>query len=211
MGKPAKFFKLVTPRLVIRPYTPVADAPLLKRAIDESLEHLKPWMPWAWNEPQSLEAKVDLLRGFRMAFDNGEDYTFGVFNLDETEIVAATGLHNRIAGNAREIGYWVHVNHCNKGIATEIVNALVKTCFEIEEYDGVELHCDVKNEISARVPVKCGFKLREVLIGNAPNVFGGKRDTMIWEMKQEDYAQSPAKKSAIKIFNVAGQELLLAG
>ena len=28
------------------------DAPLLKEAVDSSLDHLRPWMPWAHDEPQ---------------------------------------------------------------------------------------------------------------------------------------------------------------
>ena len=47
-------------RLVLRCWNP-ADAPLLKAAIDGSLEHLRPWMPWARHEPEALEAKVERL------------------------------------------------------------------------------------------------------------------------------------------------------
>ena len=38
------------------------DAPLLKDAIDSSLEHLREWMPGAPDEPQELEEKAALLR-----------------------------------------------------------------------------------------------------------------------------------------------------
>ncbi len=62
-------YRIVTGRLCIRCWHP-ADAPLLKDAIDSSLAHLRPWMPWAHDEPQPLEAKAELLRRFRGgAFD----------------------------------------------------------------------------------------------------------------------------------------------
>ena len=47
------------------------DAPLLKDAIDSSLDHLRAWMPWAQHEPQTLAEKVELLREFRGQFDLG--------------------------------------------------------------------------------------------------------------------------------------------
>ena len=39
-------YRIETERLVIRCWNP-ADAPLLKEAIDSSLEELQAWMPWA--------------------------------------------------------------------------------------------------------------------------------------------------------------------
>lgn len=40
----APAYRIVTPRLVIRCWNP-PDAPLLKAAIDASLDHLRAWMP----------------------------------------------------------------------------------------------------------------------------------------------------------------------
>ncbi len=50
-------YKIETERLIIRCYEP-KDAQKLKLAIDESIEHLSPWMPWAKNEPETIEQKV---------------------------------------------------------------------------------------------------------------------------------------------------------
>ncbi|MES2731624.1 MAG: hypothetical protein V4714_07745 [Bacteroidota bacterium] len=47
----AKVYRIETDRLVIRCYEP-SDAEKLKNAITESLDHLRPWMPWAQNEPE---------------------------------------------------------------------------------------------------------------------------------------------------------------
>ena len=69
-----------TERLTIRCWDP-RDAPLLKEALDTSLEHLRPWMPWAMDEPKPLDEKVELLRRFRGQFDLGEDFVYGVFTL----------------------------------------------------------------------------------------------------------------------------------
>ena len=41
---------------VVRCWDP-RDAPLLKDAVDSSLEHLRQWMPWAYDEPQEIDAE----------------------------------------------------------------------------------------------------------------------------------------------------------
>ena len=41
---------LETERLVLRCWRP-SDAPLLRDAVDSSLDHLREWMPWAEDEP----------------------------------------------------------------------------------------------------------------------------------------------------------------
>ena len=78
-------YRIVTERLVLRCWEP-RDAAALKEAVDASLDHLRPWMPWAENEPQTIEEKVELIRGFRGLFDTDEDYVYGIFSRDESEV-----------------------------------------------------------------------------------------------------------------------------
>jgi len=163
-------YRVVTPRLVVRCWQPT-DALLLKEAVDASLEHLRPWMPWAANEPTDLDTKIALLRRFRGKFDLGEDFVYGIFSRDETEVVGGTGLHTRLGADAREIGYWVRTDRINQGIAAEASAALTRVAFEVDKLDRVEIHCDAENVRSAAVPRKLGFThespaLREVAPGH---------------------------------------------
>ncbi len=66
-------YRVETERLVVRCFQP-SDAALLKAAVDASLDALRPWMPWALQEPQTVEAKVAMLRRFRAAFDSDSDF-----------------------------------------------------------------------------------------------------------------------------------------
>ena len=75
---------------VIRCWDP-RDAPLLKEAVDSSLEHLRAWMPWAYDEPQEIAAKAELLRLFRGNFDLRQDYVYGIFSSDETRVLGGSG------------------------------------------------------------------------------------------------------------------------
>ena len=112
-----------TERLTIRCWEP-RDAALLKDALDTSLEHLRPWMPWALDEPKPLEEKIDLLRRFRGLFDLGQDFVYGVFDRDEGEVVGGSGLHTRVGDDALEIGYWLRASAVGRGLARETTAAL---------------------------------------------------------------------------------------
>jgi RimJ/RimL family protein N-acetyltransferase len=123
-------YRIETPRLVLRCWEP-RDAPLLKDALDSSLEHLRPWMPWARYEPEPLEAKVDLLRRFRGSFDLGQDFVYGIFSREESEVLGGTGLHTRVGDDAFEIGYWIRASRTREGLATEAAAALTRVAFDV--------------------------------------------------------------------------------
>ena len=74
-----------TPRLLIRCKRP-ADAPLLKRAVDSSLDHLRQWMPWAMHEPSELWVIEERIARFQREFQSGVDRSYGIFNSEGTEI-----------------------------------------------------------------------------------------------------------------------------
>ncbi|MCX6031709.1 MAG: GNAT family protein [Chloroflexi bacterium] len=199
-------YRIVAPHLVLRCWQP-ADAPLLKAAVDASIEHLRPWMPWAQNEPTELDAKVATLRRWRGEFDLDKDYVYGIFAPDETAVLGSTGLHTRPGPDGREIGYWVRADQINRGIATETAAALTKVAFGIIKVQRVEIHCDARNVRSAAVPRKLGF-VHEATLRRRSHAEGEPRDTMVWTLFADEYPSSAAARVAIQAFDVLGQPLL---
>jgi len=149
-------YRIETERLVVRCYQP-SDTQLLADSVMESVEHLKPWMPWAHSEPTPFEQRLDRVKRFRGRFDLKEDYIYGIFNPEETKLLGGTGLHTRLGDNELEIGYWIHKDYVNKGLVTESTAALVKVAFEILHVHRIEIHCDPGNFASASIPRKLGF------------------------------------------------------
>ena len=202
----AKTYKIITDRLVIRCFQP-SDARLVKQSIDESLEHLRPWMIWTKNEPETIEKKTERLRQFRGEFDLGIDYSFGIFNKEESVLIGSTGLHTRLNKNAREIGYWVNVNYLRQGIATEAVKALLKVGFEIESLDRIQISCDPNNLASKSIPKKLGFIHDDTLNNTKVDVHGNPRGDMIWTMHKEDYFKSELVNFELTAFDVTGKKI----
>ena len=199
-------YRIETERLVVRCYHP-SDAQMLDDSVTESLEHLKPWMPWAHLEPEAVEEKIKRLKHFRGEFDLGQDYIYGIFNKDETRLLGGTGLHTRLSDSELEIGYWIHKDFVKQGLTTESTAALIKVAFEIIHIHRIEIHCDPANLASASIPRKLGFTHEGTLRAKTP-FLNRWRDTMIWGLLEDEYPNSPASKSTIKAFDVNGVPLL---
>jgi RimJ/RimL family protein N-acetyltransferase len=204
-GPPAPY-RIETERLVIRCYEH-GDAPLLKAAIDSSLEHLQPWMPWALDEPQTLEQKAELVGFFRSSFAAGENFTYGIFAADEAELLGGTGLHPRVGPGGLEIGYWVRASATRRGIVTESAAALTRVGLEICEADRIEIRIEPRNDASLGVPRKLGFTeeatLRRRLVGRKGEPL---RDVTIFTMFREDF--DPAIAPPLRAFDASGSQLL---
>ena len=203
-GRPAPY-RIETERLVIRCYEP-GDAPLLKEAIDSSLEHLQPWMPWALDEPQTLEQKDELVGFFRSSFAAGENFTYGIFGADEAELLGSTGLHPRVGPGGLEIGYWVRASVTRRGIVTEATAALTRVGLEICEADRIEIRIEPRNRASTGIPRKLGFVEEATLRRRLPGRTGGPlRDVTIFTMFREDF--DPALAPDLRAFDARGEQL----
>lgn len=180
-------YRIETERLVIRCYEP-ADAPLLKESVDASIDHLRPFMPWARFEPQTVEEKVGLIRTFRGWFDADENYIYGVFARDESKQVGGTGLHQRGGPGSLEIGYWVRADAIRQGIATEVTAVLTRVGIELCGAQRIDLQIEPGNDASLGVANKLGFvhegTLRRRL--EPADGDGPRRDSMIFTLLAEE-------------------------
>jgi RimJ/RimL family protein N-acetyltransferase len=194
----------VTERVVARCWEP-HDAAAAKEAVDSSLEELRPWLPWALDEPQTVEQKVEVMRRFRGQFDLGQAFVYGLFPRDEAEVVGGSGLHPRVGPDAFEIGYWIRSSRAGLGLATEVVAALTRVGFELCGADRIEIHTEPGNERSMRIPLKLGYveeaRLRRRLY--APP--GGQpRDVVVFSLFRSDYPASAAALAQVEAFDAAG-------
>ena len=152
-----------TERLVIRCWEP-DDAAALKAAVDSSLAHLQAWMPWAADEPTTLEVKRGLLSTFRDEFRHGANFVYGIFDRDG-EVVGGTGLHPRRGPTDLEIGYWIRADRTRHGYATEATAVLTRVAIELVGIERVVILVDPRNVASLGVPRKLGFREEDTLDG----------------------------------------------
>jgi RimJ/RimL family protein N-acetyltransferase len=175
-----------TEHLILRCWKP-SDAPLLKEALDANLAHLRPWMPWAVNEPSSLDVITARIDKFAADFEAGLDYVYGIFNLDQDAVLGGAGAHRRIGDDGFEIGYWIDVAHTRRGYATEAAAAITRLAFAQPATRRIQIRCDPDNVASAGVPRRLGYRHIETLSGDGTTPAGAPRDTMVWEMTRPEF------------------------
>ncbi|MFN2145937.1 MAG: GNAT family N-acetyltransferase [Anaerolineales bacterium] len=202
-------YRILTPRLCLRCWEP-QDAPALKAAVDASREYLKPWMPWA-HVDTSLEMHLKRLRGERAKFDLDQDFTYAILSRDGSQVLGSTGLHTRLGAKAREIGYWVHVDHIGRGYASEAAMALTQVAFRVEGMDRVEIHCAPDNAASAAIPRKLGYTHETTLRRRLHWPDGTVMDSMVWTLFAADFPDSPSARLEIQAFDAIGREIALQG
>ena len=193
--RPADVLAFRTPRLLLACWR-ADDAPLLKEAIEASLDHLRPWMPWAAAEPSPVEVIAERLAGFRTRYVEGADFPFAIFTPDRSRVLGGAGLHRRRGPRALEIGYWVRHDAVGRGLASEAAAVLTRAAFELHDVEWVEIRCDPANVPSAAVPRRLGYRLATRLVGNATKPTGEPRDTLVWQLNRTRFASSSARRLA---------------
>jgi ribosomal-protein-serine acetyltransferase len=160
-----------------------SDADLCFRLVSESLEHLRPWMPWATPDYSQADA-ADFLERSEEEWAAGTAFQYLIV-ADGTPAGAA-GLYARIAPGGLEIGYWVHPDLTARGIATAAAAALTDAALGLPGIDHVEIHHDELNLASGRIPAKLGYKAVETRRGRFEPAPGESGVTQVWLITPAD-------------------------
>jgi RimJ/RimL family protein N-acetyltransferase len=122
-------------------------------AVTESLDHLRPWMPWAAG--YTRQSAAEFVAKSARSWADGSEYGYAI--IADGVLAGGCSLMDRIGPGGLEIGYWVHRAWTRRGLATAASAALVQAAFGLPGVDRVEIVHDELNVASAGVPRKLGF------------------------------------------------------
>jgi RimJ/RimL family protein N-acetyltransferase len=201
-------YRVETERLLIRCWDP-ADAHLVADAVGSSLPELRAWMPWAHDEPMTIDRRIELLREFRSKFDSGVEWIYGIFSADGSTALGGIGLHPDVGSDALEIGYWVRSSATGAGLGGEAAAAMTRVGFRLRGVDRMEIRVDPANTRSARIPERLGYTMEARLRRRLPPAVPGsaRGDALIFTMLAEEFSGSSAAGVAIRAFDAAGRPL----
>jgi RimJ/RimL family protein N-acetyltransferase len=134
----------------------IADVEPQVVAINESLEHLRPWMAWA-AQPVSDATQSAFLAASVELWDRRLDFGYSLLD-PEGVVIGGAGLHTRLGPGILEIGYWVHVRWTRRGIARAAARALTDAALGLPEITSVVIRHDAANQASERVPRALGYR-----------------------------------------------------
>jgi RimJ/RimL family protein N-acetyltransferase len=152
------------------------DAGAIAVAVGASLEHLRPWMPWATPDAADLRSQLVRVAEADELWESGTGFIYvmiardtgppgpgaGLVRDPDGEFVGTIGLHRRLADDAVEIGYWTVAARTRRGYATAAAQAMTQVALALPGTRRVEIHCDEANTASAGVPRKLGYRLDRV-------------------------------------------------
>ena len=175
--------RLETGRFILRCPQP-GDGAAINAAVCDTMDELRPWMPWAQAAPLLDESEAYCRRN-QARFRLREDLAFFIFEREpdgrEGVLVGAAGLH-RIDWAVRrfEIGYWRRAGLQGHGIVTEAVRALSRMAFDCLDARRVEIRMDDNNRPSAKVAERAGFTFEGLLRQDTLNPRGEPRDSRVY-------------------------------
>jgi len=160
----------------------VADLDAASEAVFASLDHLRPWMPWAVDFSRASQA--EFLAGAERDWAAGVAYNYAV--LVDDAIAGSAGLMARIGPGGLEIGYWVHQAYTRRGLATAASAALTGQAFALPDVNHVQIVHDEQNVASAGVPRKLGFtQIARRPLDHKP--LGGTGIGVVWEVTRTQW------------------------
>jgi RimJ/RimL family protein N-acetyltransferase len=137
------------------------DVDALQAMIEESREHLRPFMPWS---EQDRRATAAFVAKADEGWAAGESFAYvvaessGDGGSDGERLLGGCGLHRRGGPESLEIGYWLRPDAVGRGVMTAAAGALTAAAFAIDGITRVEIRCDAANRRSAAVARRLGYR-----------------------------------------------------
>jgi ribosomal-protein-serine acetyltransferase len=184
--------ELLGERVLIRPPRP-GDGATVWEAVEESREQIAPWLPWVEKTLGEGDCEAAARRG-AARWQTREDLMVSVWEKATGHYLGGSGLH-RIDWSvpAFEIGYWLRTSAWGQGHISETVRVLCRFAFETLGANRVEIRCDGRNGRSIAVPRRLGFVQEATLRNQCRDGSGELRDTLIFAMTPEDYAEATVR------------------
>ena len=161
------------------------DAVIVQELLARNKEYMLPWIPWAKDEPQTIEEKAQTIREWEGSFLLDIKYVYGAFN--DNELIGIAYLFTRQGPGIMEVGYIIDHQQSGKGHATLLTYAFTKLSFEFSDIEKVEIHCSPKNIASSKIPKKLGYKLECTHRKIKKDESGNREELMIWGLFREEF------------------------
>jgi RimJ/RimL family protein N-acetyltransferase len=140
------------------------DRDTLEHAISgnqQLAKHLNIVVPDKWTEFGSRSLKYSLTKLTSEESEQGW-WTYFPIHKGDNKLIGSCGYKGKPNSNGIvEIGYEIATEYRNRGLATEVVKALMTNAFSSTQVSSVQAHTLGEINASTRVLTKCGFQKME--------------------------------------------------
>lgn len=175
-------------RIQVRPYR-AGDGDAVFEAINESRDHLRPWMPWVDSHGTQADSEA-FVRRSQASWIGRTELVMGIWERDGGRFLGSSGLHCRDWDiPCLEVGYWLRRSAEGHGYVSETVRLLIPFAFETLSANRLFLRCDARNTRSVAVAKRLGFVHEATHRNESRDHHGSLRDTMIFALTPDDYSR----------------------
>ena len=169
----------------------VEDAGAQARAIEESLEHLRPWMPWidGGAEAAARRARRCCASG-RPSASRGPTSTSPCGSTASSSAAAGCTAGSAPAGSRSATGSTRA--HLRRGLATEVARQLTERAFADPAIDRVEIHHDRANVGQRRRAGQARLRARRRDAPGAPEAPGEEGVERVWRLSRAAWTAARA-------------------
>lgn len=175
-------------RVVLR-RVQTSDAGAIAAAVSASLDHLRPWMPWATREAADRGNQLARVAEADHSWESGLGYIYSVLTAEQGTLVGEIAMHRREDDQSVELGYWIAAGQARRGYATLAADAMTSVALAMPGIVRVEIHCDAANTASAAVARKLGYRLDRIE-ERRPEAPGESGRLMIWVLDRQEPART---------------------
>lgn len=151
---------LIDDDLLLRSYQ-LEDAAELFRSVEESRQHLRPWLIWVdgTTKPEHSQQFIQLSLQQQ---NNQEALALGIFH--KRKIIGGIGMHQwDHTLQKAQLGYWISKEYEGRGIVSACLERFIDFLFEKVGLNKLEIHFVTSNKRSAVIAEKQGFKVEGII------------------------------------------------
>jgi ribosomal-protein-serine acetyltransferase len=173
--------------VVLRPLTSEYEAELFE-AVSASIPELSCWMPWC-HANYSHEETHQYLASRATAWDEGTEYSFGIFNRETGQLLGGVGINFIDWPHRRaNLGYWLRTRATGRGHASDAARTLARWGLSTLGFDRIEVVAAIDNLASQRTAERAGAT-REGVLRNRCQVNDAPRDAVMYSFVPGDFAE----------------------
>jgi len=140
--------------LVIRRWN-TSDVDTMEQLIRDNLDHLRPWMGWAVNEPLPPARRLRMFKRWDRLHDTSSGTVYAIEHAGQ--LVGGCAIHRRPNPTTAELGCWLAQRATGRGIATAVAGALADAAARTTGIQHVQISHAPANHHSAAIAQRLGF------------------------------------------------------
>ena len=175
---------LIDDDLLLRSYRP-EDAPELFRVVQESREHLRPFLNWV-DTTTRPEHSLQFIQNAQVQQNAQQALPLGIF-LNQRELIGGIGMHAWDHYLSRgQMGYWMSKEHEGKGLMSRSAVRFIDFLFKRLGLNKLEMHIIPYNTRSLALAARLGAKT-EGTIRQSVKVNGMLEDVVITGILRDEW------------------------